>query len=293
MPGQYFLYVPFDTPGDLDAAIDAWGFNTRAMASDRDLHQRLSEALTKAQETGKQSLVAEAQEKLQDLSSRTRRDKHGEVGLERRKVPIRLNHYDGGTPLSVLSGRQPFDYTLYIVGHCAQGSETLFNTSPRYKGTEQLKADELVARMVKDGLPKDTFNFKLLACYGASPWDKSEAFQDRLARELAGHCPRFYLRGYKEPVLLGKFYTPDTGSKKAASLPEGRVDKAVPMKGVLSDQARGLGVGTDQWPRCFLPGCGKPARLRCGSCNCTFYCSKTHLQQDRTRHYPLHCMDLD
>lgn len=94
-------------------------------------------------------------------------------------------------------------------------------------------------------------------------------------------------------MLLGKFYTPDTGSKKAAVLPGGRVDKAVPMKGVLSDTARGLAVGREDWPRCFLPGCGKPARFRCGSCNCTFYCTKSHLQQDRTRHYPLNCIDLD
>jgi hypothetical protein len=289
MPGQYFAYVPFKTPGDLGGAIDAWRQTTNGMASHRRTHDILNKNLTDAHAEGKRGAITEAQEKLAEHDQRSSRDKHGEVGLDQRKVPVRLNHYDGNAPLSVLGGHQPFEYTLYVVGHCAQGSLNIFNTSPRYKETEELTVAVLVRRMIDDGLPKEIFNIKLLSCYGAVGWNDSPPFLDGFARALSAHCPRLFVRGYKEPVYLGQFYKSEVPSKKAASLPDGNLSNIKALPSTLSAYKRDMAVGLDTFPRCVLQGCGKPARFKCGSCASTFYCSKTHLQQDRTRHYPAFC----
>jgi hypothetical protein len=41
------------------------------------------------------------------------------------KQPIRLKHDANSKVLQVLSGKDPQKYTLYIVGHCAPGSDSL------------------------------------------------------------------------------------------------------------------------------------------------------------------------
>ncbi len=83
------------------------------------------------------------------------------------KQPIRLKHDGKSKVLQVLSGNDPQHYTLYIVGHCAPGSDSLLNKRGRIFATEKIKAKDLASRMGGDGLPKDIFYIKLLACYGS------------------------------------------------------------------------------------------------------------------------------
>jgi hypothetical protein len=79
----------------------------------------------------------------------------------------RLKHNGKSKELQVLSGKDPQEYTLYIVGHCAPGSDSLLNKRGRLLATETITAPNLAKRMGGDGLPKDIFYIKPLACYSA------------------------------------------------------------------------------------------------------------------------------
>ncbi|HEX8613867.1 MAG TPA: zinc finger MYND domain-containing protein [Telluria sp.] len=288
MPGQYYLYVPFDTDGDLKAGIDIWIQNTHQMAHTRGLFLAMQNKMAATSNEGERD---DLKGKLNEFAEREKKDKHGDVGLDKRKKPTRINHYDTDDRLAVLRSLHPHEYTLYVIGHCTQGSTVIFNKSPKLDA-EEITASALVERMKADGLPQTAFNIKLLACYGACQWENNPSFMEQFVANLQKYLKRAYIRGYKEPVLLSQFYADQhKATKKAAFLPDGTINNIKVRPDSLSATKFNLAIGRDEWPRCSLGNCNEAARFKCGSCNDTFYCSKEHQRADYPSHFPDRCLD--
>lgn len=294
MPGKYFIYVPFEKIGNLEAGIGTWMSNSKQMADIRSVFENVNARYGASENASMDQdsrliLRENLRAQMHDLKSQQKKDRWGNVGLDQRKWPARINHYDQNEKLRQLAGLHPFEYTLYVIGHSVMGSQSIFNESPRVKGTEELNATALVDRMIRDGLPRDAFNIKLLACYGASADEMrgSTSFLERFVRQLEGHLERGRIRGYREPVFLREFYAgPQRATKTAATLNETiRTNSDIRLRpGTLGQTSMTMAFGVARWPGCSVPNCHRPARYKCASCSETYYCSVTHQQQNFLRH---------
>jgi hypothetical protein len=260
VPGQYYTYIPFMDPGDLEAGVNAWWSQLQPVVHKRNTLNNLLVKLQgpKDDDTAVVATkVAELKAELQNAPAST-------------KQPKRLKHDGTSKVLQVLSGKDPQKYTLYIVGHCAPGSDSLLNKRGRMLASEMITAPNLAKRMGSDGLPKDVFYIKLLACYGAlaDAGHGYKAYAEELFTELQSYCTNFRLSGYKEPVLLSEFYKDDsTPMKTFGKITLGTVvPTTIPIGGRLSTQRQDY-----RFRAC--PVCGKHADKRCSQCKTTFYCS--------------------
>jgi hypothetical protein len=261
-------------PGDLAAGVDGWRSRLNPVVNKRNILNGLLKQLNGPKDDDTAIVakkVVELQSELQHAPAST-------------KQPIRLKHDGQSKVLQVLSGKDPKDYTLYIVGHCAPGSDSLLNKRGRLLASEKIKAKDLASRMGSDGLPKDIFHIKLLACYGARA-DAAhgyKAYAEELFIELQSYCTNFRLTGYKEPVLLSEFYNDATAPMKTfAKITLGTIiPSSVPIGGRLSSQRE------DYRYQKLCAVCGKPADKHCGQCKTTSYCGAPC----QRAHWPVHKM---
>jgi hypothetical protein len=186
MPGKYYIYIPFasnDTGGnaELVKAAEEWGSKRIKYNS------------------------------LQDPASH-------EVTNLKRKVPTVLVRGSKAKVLSVLEDLNPNQYTLYIMAHCNEGRDTVFNIQGVYdQDRTTLTATQLVQRLIEDGLPFNVMNLKLFACLGGTPSDKDVAFGEKLYQQLVGRGLFFMkLTAYQE-ALIATTVNPQTGHKQTKS----------------------------------------------------------------------------
>src|SRR5262249_52651338 len=154
MPGQYYTYIPFIDPGDLEAGVNGWWSQLQPVVYKRNTLANLLKQLQGPPDDNTKEVakkVVELQTELNNAPAST-------------KQPIPLKHNGKSKHLQVLSGKDPKEYTLYIVGHCAPGSDSLLTKRGWLLATETITAPNFAKRMGGDGLPKDIFYIKLLAC---------------------------------------------------------------------------------------------------------------------------------
>jgi MYND finger len=263
VPGQYYTYIPFLDPGDLQAAVDKW-FDQLKMTVYK--HNLLNNLLAKLQ-LPKNDDTAEVARKVVEMQNDLK------LAPVPTKQPIRLKHDGNSKPLQILSGKDPTSYTLYVVGHCAPGSDSLLNKRGRIMASETIKADRLAERMGKDGLPKEIFYIKLLSCYGAlaDSGHGYKAYAENLFTELQSYCINFRLTGYKEPVMISEFYKDDSAPMKTfGKITLGTViPSTIPIGGRLSSQSEQYNFKAKN----VCAVCGKPAKNICSRCRTTHYCS--------------------
>ncbi|APR88424.1 hypothetical protein A7982_13773 [Minicystis rosea] len=245
MPGQYYVYLPFKPTSkgaaQLKAEVDKWALQiqtrvdeaTRQVAGITKTLQDQIAFLEKYQVVELQKKITDCQALLNKLP---------------RKRPILLSHgaaeadakaADAGA-LSELSKVDPSMYTLYILGHCAPGSDSIFDCQGKAISSETLSATALVERMVDvDKLPKSVRFIKLLACYGgkADVANGYPAFYQNLSGALvAKGYANFKLTAYTEPLLISSFYQPKTPFKAIADIKLGEViPKSPAVKGRAKD----------------------------------------------------------
>lgn len=278
MPKQYFAYIPFKKTDSnthhLAAGVERWQKNVDTLRHMNGLAQKTIENLQRinANPDTERSERSDNQLKIDKLQAQI------EAGPILQKKPVLLEHGDV-KPLLALDAYKPEDYALYIVGHCAPGSFELRNTQSARTVTDPLRADVLMDRMVKDGLPKTILHLRLLACYGGSenPNDKNQkAFGDGLWKLLRGHCTSLVtMTAYTEPVLLTSFYAESGQGKTYGKMQLGQTlpDK-LEVGGALSSVSRKYRARP-----CFA--CGQPVLKQCTVCKREFCgqqtCIDSHL----------------
>jgi hypothetical protein len=82
-------------------------------------------------------------------------------GVAGRKLPL-ISQYGGPQPL-MISKASPKEDTIYIVGHCRTDGSTLEDNL-----RNSINAQNLVSRMIKDGISPEHVNFKLWCCEGGA-----------------------------------------------------------------------------------------------------------------------------
>lgn len=289
MPKQYYAYIPFPPcagASELETAVGRWQGNIDDVLLKKQRCQTLVENLTACIEKERRKAREDLDKEQIAIWENTiaRQNVLLAAGPDNAssKRPILLKHGEAD-PLAILSGKNPDQYVLHVVGHCAPGSTTLRETQSHATSREALSATALIARMAADKLPKDILNVKLLACFGATPHvgvgSTQQAFSTAFWKELRGYCTNLVkMTAYTEAVLLTSFYkTQDDGSAHKAFA-------RVPMGQVLSSSSIGsagrLSVVSKKYEARRCGYCVKLVTQRCSVCKkeyCSLECCKLHL----------------
>lgn len=126
-----------------------------------------------------------------------------------RKVPV-LHIYDPDER-TLIQGFSPLDDTIYVLAHCSKGGQQLAASRTRFRGRAEVGPEELVARL-RQYVPSQTVNFKLLACYGGACDTGGEgggtivrnpSFASTLFRHLKSGFSGAILSAYLLPISAG------------------------------------------------------------------------------------------
>lgn len=282
MTKKYFTYIPFlagDGAAELESAVVRWQNNFNSVI-------RVNEEIKRRIGLKKNMLEKAVSEEDFDQIRSLREDiKKLEEELEKAptlaagKSPEIIKYQDG--KLRILQTMKPEEYVLYIVGHCAPGSETIRENQSFGGSPDKLTATKLLERMKTDGLPTNIINIKLLSCFGATThfFDEKtqKSFSDLFWKEIRGYCASLVkLTAYSEAVLITSFYAEEKNPQKTfAKIPLGEVLdlKNAKPAGRLRDKKK-------VYRSCYL--CKQPVLTQCCKCSTEFcgeVCFKQHLAE--------------
>jgi hypothetical protein len=186
MPGQYYAFVPF-TASELEKTLP-----------------------------GEASVRTIARMWLKDAK---------EMMVASRKQPIIIQYQDKENAL-LSSPFDPFKDTIYIIGHCHQGGNSIGSSRGGFRfDRAELDGYELVRRLLHY-IPIATVNFKLLACFGGAADQtvssgqttiKSDSFASKFFVELKKVYRGAVLTAYLLPVKAGL----DADGHKMVTLEDG------------------------------------------------------------------------